>query len=127
MVHRTIIGSCQTPTRSDFAASAASASAGSGRSFGFAHPCRTSQVERSVPETAQRAVNDFCSPGLGQVADDGAGADQLPQRRLRCGAAGPALALLVLALSVGLAATMPFSLMTTSPASRVPLSGTMTR
>ena len=40
---------------------------------------------------------------LGQVADDGAGADQPPQRRLRCGAAGPALALLVLALSVGLA------------------------
>lgn len=38
---------------------------------------------------------------LGQRADDGAGADQPPQRRLRCGAAGPALALLVLALSVG--------------------------
>ena len=66
VVHRTIIGSCQRPIRSDFAASAASASAGSGGSFGFAHPCRTIQVERSVPETAQRAVNDFCSPGSGK-------------------------------------------------------------
>ena len=36
VVHRTIIGSCQRPIRSDFAASAASASAGSGGSFGRA-------------------------------------------------------------------------------------------
>src|SRR5262245_3950054 len=27
----------------------------------FAQPCRTIQMERSVPETAQRVVNDFCS------------------------------------------------------------------
>src|SRR5262245_9548310 len=66
VVHRTIIGSCQRPIRSDFAASAASASAGSGGSFGFAHPCRTIQAERSAPVTAQRAVNDFCSPGSGK-------------------------------------------------------------
>ena len=56
----------QRPICSDFAASAASASAGSGGSFGLAQPCRTIQVERSVPPTAQRAVNDFCSPGSGR-------------------------------------------------------------
>jgi hypothetical protein len=56
----------QKPTRSAFAALAASASTGSGGSFGFAQPCRTIQVERSVPETAHRAVNDFCSPALGR-------------------------------------------------------------
>src|SRR4029077_11586785 len=52
VIHRAITGPCQRPIRSYFAASAASASAGSDGSFGFVHPCRTIQVERSVPETA---------------------------------------------------------------------------
>src|SRR5262249_12281760 len=64
-LHRTILGSCHKPIRSDFAASAASARAGSGGSFGLAQPRRTIQVERSVPETTHRAVNDFCAPGSG--------------------------------------------------------------
>jgi hypothetical protein len=51
-----------------------------------------------VPDTAQRALNDFCSPGSGRAQTNGAGADQPPQCRLRCGAAGPVLGLLVLAL-----------------------------
>jgi len=52
----------QRPIRSDFAFLDASASAGSSGSMGFAQPCRTIQVERSVPETAQRAVNDELAP-----------------------------------------------------------------
>ena len=35
--------------------------------MGFAQPCRTIQVERLVPETAQRIVNDFCSAFSGSA------------------------------------------------------------